>query len=126
MLHRNTIQRDMVFKSVTTLQCHATAEEIYTNIAKEYPNIGRGTVYRNLNQLAASGKIQKIEVPGGADCYDHQCHEHYHARCLKCGKVYDVDMPYIADFEKTVKEPLGFKFSGHDIIFKGICKECNE
>ena len=126
MIKRNTIQCSLVFEAVNKLQCHATADEIYDAIVKEYPNISRGTVYRNLNRLSKMGKIHKMELPGGADRFDHQCHEHYHARCVKCGRVFDVDMEYIEGLEKNIKDAHGFEISGHDIIFKGTCPDCKK
>lgn len=125
MIKRNTIQLSLVFEAVNKLQCHATADEIYDAIIKEYPNISRGTVYRNLNRLSEIGEIRKIENPGGADRFDHRCHEHYHVRCVKCGQVFDVDMKCITDLENSIKDTHGFKFTGHDILFKGICPKCN-
>lgn len=124
MIKRKTIQSSLVFDTVNKLQCHATADEIYSEIVKDYPTISRGTVYRNLQRLCEMGEIRKVEVPGGADRFDHLCHDHYHARCEKCGRVYDVDMEYITDLKKSIKDAHGFTFTGHDIVFKGICSEC--
>lgn len=125
MIKRNTIQCSLVFEAVNQLQCHATADEIYDVIITEHPHISRGTIYRNLNRLCEIGKIRKIENPGGADRFDHRCQEHYHARCVKCGRVFDVDMEYITELENNIKNTNGFQFTGHDIIFKGICTICN-
>lgn len=126
MIKRNTIQRALVLEAVNELKCHATADQIYNAIVNEHPHISRGTVYRNLNQLSESGEIRKLEIPDGADRFDHRCHDHYHARCLKCGQVFDVEMEYIKDLEKKIKDTHGFEFSGHDIMFKGICPECKK
>ena len=125
MNKRKTIQRSLVLETVQELQCHATAEEIYDTIVKKHANISRGTVYRNLNLLSDIGQIRKMEMPSGADRFDHQCHKHYHARCIKCGRVFDVEMEVIADLEKNIKNTHGFDFIEHDLIFKGICLECN-
>lgn len=125
MNKRNTIQRSLVLETVQELQCHATADEIYDTIVKKHPNVSRGTVYRNLNLLSDIGEIRKMEMPSGADRFDHQCHKHYHARCIKCGRVFDVEMEVIADLEKNIKNTHGFEFIEHDLIFKGICLECN-
>lgn len=126
MNKRNTIQRALVLEAVKKLQSHATADEICDVIVKEYPTISRGTVYRNLNLLSEMGEIRKIEIPGGADRFDHLCQNHYHAKCIRCGRVFDVDMEYVADMEKNIKDAHGFEFTGHDIIFRGICSECNK
>lgn len=83
MNKRNTIQRSLVLKTVKELQFHATADEVYDTIVKKHSDISRGTVYRNLNLLSDIGEIRKLEMPSGADRFDHICHEHYHTRCIK-------------------------------------------
>lgn len=124
MSRRNTIQCALVLETVNKIKCHATADEVYEALTQEHPHISRGTVYRNLQRLCEMGKIRKREIPCGADRFDHLCSDHYHVICFKCGRIFDVDMSYLADLEKTIKDPHGFVFTEHDIIFKGICSEC--
>ncbi len=122
---RHTLQRSLVLEAVKDLHCHATADDIYYLIVTKHPNISRGTVYRNLNLLSDIGEIRKVEIPSGADRFDHECHPHYHARCIECNRVFNVDMEFISDLQKNIKDTQGFEFTGHDLIFKGICLECN-
>lgn len=124
MIKRNTIQCSLVLETVKKLHCHATADEIYDEIVKGHPNISKATVYRNLNRLSEMGQIRKIEISDGPDCFDHLCHQHYHIKCTKCGRVFDVDMDYIADLGKNIKDSHGFEFIGHNIMFQGICPDC--
>lgn len=124
MMKRNTIQRSLVFEAVNKLQSHATADEIYEKVVTEHPNVSRATVYRNLKLLSETGYIRKIEIPGGADRFDHMCHDHCHVKCEKCGRVFDVDMEYITGIEKNIKDDRGFKFTGYDILFRGVCPDC--
>jgi len=126
MIQRNTIQCTLVLETVNQLKNHATADEVYERITKMHPSISRGTVYRNLNRLSETGQIQKIEIPGGAERFDHKCVGHYHVRCEKCGRVFDVDMDYMPELEKSIKDAHGFHFTGHNIIFSGICPECGK
>ena len=126
MQKRNTIQRTLVLEAVNRLQCHATAEEIYDMVSREHPHISRGTVYRNLKQLAEEGAIRKMEVTAGPDRYDHRTHNHYHARCLECGRVFDVEMDYLRDLERSIRDAHGFVISGHDIMFRGVCPDCQK
>lgn len=121
---RNTIQAALIYEAVNRLQCHATAEEIYQEVIREHPTVSRATVYRNLNRLAQEGRIRKLELPTGPDRFDHLCHQHYHVRCEKCGRIFDVDMDCIPDLEKNIRNSNGFQFTGHDILFRGICPEC--
>ena len=123
-MKRKTIQRSLTLDAVRKLKCHPTADEVYAAVAKEHPAISKGTVYRNLNQLAESGEIRKMEIPSSPDHFDHCCGDHYHVRCLKCGKIFDVDMEYIPHLEKNIRDTHGFQLSGYDLVFKGICPKC--
>ena len=96
MMKRKTIQRSLVLDAVNKLHNHATADEIYDAVIIEHPNISKATVYRNLNTLSEMGEIRKLEIPGGADRYDHCTHNHCHIKCDKCGRLFDVDMDYIS------------------------------
>lgn len=122
---RNTIQRSLILETVQELGCHATADEVFHRIVEKHPNISRGTVYRNLNLLSDMGEIRKVQIPGGADRFDHESHMHYHAKCEKCGRVFNVEMDVIKDLEKNIKNTHGFQFTGHHLIFTGICPDCN-
>ncbi len=122
---RNTMQKIVVLKTVNALKNHPTADEVYVSISKKYPNISRGTVYRNLNLLAQSGELGKIPVPGTADRFDHRPLKHYHAKCNICNKIFDVKMQYLNDLEKSIKQNGSFNYIGHTIIFSGICLKCH-
>jgi len=124
MNKRNTTQRSLVLEAVKECRCHITADEVYNKIVKKFPNISKGTVYRNLKLLSDNGEIRKVEIPGKVDFYDHLCYDHYHARCVKCGQVFDVEMDFISDLEKNIKDAHGFEITGHDIFFKGTCLGC--
>lgn len=124
MLQRQTIQGTLVLEAVRALRCHATADEIYTEVAKTHPNISRATVYRNLNHLAELGEIRKIETPAGPDRFDHLTDRHYHVQCTVCGRVFDIDMDYMEELERKIRDRHGFQITGHRIMFQGVCPQC--
>jgi len=126
MTTRNTIQFALVFDAVNLLQNHATADQIYEEIIKTHPHVSKCTVYRNLNRLSEMGKIHKLSIPGSPDRFDHMCHKHYHIKCKMCGCIFDVDMEYIADLQKQIRDTHGFEITGHDIVFQGLCPSCRK
>lgn len=69
MEKRNTIQKELVLNAVTKMHRHVTADEVYDYIKKDYPSIGKGTVYRNLSILADENRIRKVEIPNGAGLF---------------------------------------------------------
>lgn len=123
-MKRNTVQCALVLEAVNELKNHPTADDVYNLIAKEHPSVSRATVYRNLNKLAEEGQLARRVIPGGADRFDHRSDDHYHVRCLKCDRIFDVDMDYIRDLEKKINDAHGFEINGHDVVFTGICPDC--
>lgn len=124
MERRNTIQKDLVLKTVQGLKRHLTAEEVYEFIKKDHPTIGKGTVYRNLGILAEEGAIRKVEIPDGPDRFDFTLKNHYHVECIRCGEVFDVDMDEVTDLNERIHDTHGMQFLNYDIFFKGICPVC--
>ena len=123
---RNTFQKQVTLEAVRTLCSHATPDEVYEYVKKKYPYISKATVYRNLKDAAEIGNIMKVATPNGADHYDHNTFPHYHIRCEECGRVFDVDMPYMEHLENDIKDKHGFKVSGYNLVFTGICPECQK
>ena len=107
MEKRNTIQKELVLNAVTKMHRHVTADEVYDYIKKDYPSIGKGTVYRNLSILADENRIRKVEIPNGADCFDFTLKKHYHIKCIICDKVFDVDMDEIKEMDSFIRDKHG-------------------
>ncbi len=127
MAKRNTIQRQLVIAAVRFLADHPTAEEVYDRITMEYPDISKGTVYRNLNSLVESGLLGKVSVPSGADRFDHILARHYHIKCTYCGKFINVEnFDYFHDLDDKLANATGFKMEHHGIVFSGLCPECQK
>lgn len=124
MYRRNTVQKDIVLNTVRDMRSHVTADAVYERLHEAYPNISKGTVYRNLGILADEGEIRRVEIPDGPDRFDFTLTNHYHVRCVKCGEISDVDMDVINDIESRIKDTHGMEFISHDILFKGICPAC--
>jgi Fe2+ or Zn2+ uptake regulation protein len=124
MKKRNTIQKQLVLDVVKQSCSHPAAEEVYDLIRKKYPDISMATVYRNLNQLSEEGLIRKIQVPDSADRFDKTLSAHYHIYCSVCLCFTDVNMDYLDNIDKNVRDATGYDITGHDIVFKGVCPKC--
>ena len=122
---RNTRQREIILETIGRMERHVTAEDVYAEVSRTNPEIGKATVFRNMAVLAEEGHLLCIEVPDGPRRFEKKASNHYHAKCRICGKLLDVDMEYIPDLVDKVRDSHGFQFSGHDIIFTGICSSCS-
>lgn len=126
MAKRNTIQRQLVISSVCSLHDHPTAEEVYVNITGKYPDISKGTVYRNLNSLVETGELRRIAMPEGADRYDCIMTEHSHVHCIKCGTFHDLTDDYVQEVKMNIAALTGYDIKANNIIFNGICPICQK
>ncbi|MEJ5165476.1 MAG: Fur family transcriptional regulator, partial [Thermoanaerobaculia bacterium] len=72
---RMTLARDEIYKLLQR-ERHLSAEEIYFEIHKNYPNIGIATVYRTLNLLTDFGVIKRREFGDGKARYEISEIEH--------------------------------------------------
>lgn len=61
---RLTTQRQILLEELSKVNSHPTACELYEMVRKRLPRIGLGTVYRNLELMADSGMILKLELGG--------------------------------------------------------------
>ncbi len=101
---------------------HPTAEELYHDLRNQGAEISLPTIYRNLRALAREGEV--LELRGaGPDRFDPAIHPHYHFRCSRCDRVFDVDLPYRAELDQ-VELGHGLVQSGHEIVWVGVCPEC--
>ncbi len=117
-------QREAIKEFLATRKDHPTADVVYMNVRKEYPNISLGTVYRNLTLLAEQGEISRIRVGDGTDRFDPTTKEHFHFVCKNCGSVIDLDVDGMDDMAQQVSNNFGGSIDGHVTYFFGSCKNC--
>ena len=118
-----TYQQRVVYEAVGKLGTHPPAEDVYEQVAKHHPTISKSTVYRNLNQLTAEGKLLNIGKIDGVTRYDHNCQAHYHFECKACKRIFDIE-GRVSDIYEHVKCPEGFDMQEHVLNFRGVCREC--
>jgi Fur family ferric uptake transcriptional regulator len=123
---RLTTQRQIILEELSKVKTHPTASELYDMVRKRLPRIGLGTVYRNLELMADSGVILKIEVGGTQKRFDATTDEHYHIRCSVCGKVDDIDVPVVKELVAQAAETTSYLIMGHHVEFTGICSTCQQ
>lgn len=117
-------QRQMIYEQVKNHPVHPTADEVYTALRKDCPNLSLGTVYRNLNLLSEMGMLTKLHI-GDKDRFDGQTEAHCHFFCVKCGRVFDVKDEGVRDIEKRVLAGDGHSVTGVEINLRGVCRNCS-
>ena len=128
--HRTTRQRQVILDVVRRADGHPTADEVYDAVRKILPRISMGTVYRNLDILAASGQIVKLEPDRPQMRFDAHTEEHYHLTCMRCGRIEDLPVKPSDSSLENLKNALGsltrHGIFGHRLEFIGLCSRCRE
>jgi Fur family transcriptional regulator, peroxide stress response regulator len=123
---RMTAQRRIIFEELKKLYTHPTAGEIYEIVRKRLPRISLGTVYRNLEILSEIGMIQKLEMAGSQKRFDGTVENHYHVRCMRCGRVDDVLADSIPMMNEALAEASDYEILWHRLEFVGLCPQCKK
>ena len=117
-------QREAIKDFLLSRTDHPTADVVYENVRKEFPNISLGTVYRNLNLLVELHQAIKITTKDGSDRFDARTSTHYHFSCTKCGSVEDLPMAPFMEIEKEAAKHSNALIQNHEICFFGVCHNC--
>ena len=105
---------------------HPTADMVYDDIRKIYPNVSLGTVYRNLALLSDLGEIQKLTTSDGAVRFDGNTSPHNHFTCRKCGSVLDLQMMDTSPIKDYASKNFNGIIEDYNINFYGLCGDCTK
>ena len=119
--------RRAVIEVLAAEPCAVSALEIDERLRRDDRRVGRASVYRALEQLAAQGLVHKLDLgsetaryervePGG----DH----HHHMVCDTCGKVLPFEDATLEQAVTKVTGGAGFEVRDHEIVLHGACQRC--
>ncbi len=120
---RFTAQRAAVYSYLRSVTSHPTADEIFTRVREDIPDISLATVYKALEAFVSAGAAQKLEFGGGPARYDGRTDDHHHVRCIQCGSVRDIDdadIRLVGDYGTLD----GFEVVGYRLELLGYCPAC--
>ena len=121
---RFTEQRAAVYRYLASTDTHPTADEVFTAVRAEIPDISLATVYKALETLVGCGLAMKLTFGDGCARYDGRTDPHHHARCLVCGAVLDVPGRLDAGALAGLGPVSGFDVQGYRLELVGRCTAC--
>jgi Fur family ferric uptake transcriptional regulator len=117
-------QRRIILEELQKVKSHPSAQEIYDMVRRRLPRVSLGTVYRNLEILAESGLIRKLESSGAQRRFDSEMGKHYHVRCLRCDRIVDLPFKPLGSLENNFSGLTDYLIMGYRLEFVGLCPEC--
>ena len=125
--YRMTPQRQMILSAIQDSDTHISAEEIYAQVAKQYPQVNISTVYRTLELLKHLGLVTETDLGDGMVRY--HCAEkghHHHLVCTNCGAVIDLDEAVVSPLEEILIKKYQFKPDLKHLAIFGRCENCQD
>jgi len=121
---RFTEQRAAVYRFLHATDGHPTADEVFTAVRGQIADISLATVYKALETLVSCGLAKKLPYGDDSARYDARMDDHFHARCLACGKVRDVGGGNVPHCLPTIEPAEGFRIEGYHLEVVGYCADC--
>jgi len=121
---RVTPQRLILHRLLRASPQHLTAEELLERSRDALPNVSLPTVYATLELFEQLGVIRRVPGTGPAQVYDSRVDLHHHARCLRCGRVSDLDADLDAAAAAAAARAQGFAPERVEVVVTGLCGDC--
>ena len=122
---RSTRQRAAVAALLNELEEFRSAQQVYELLKQRGERIGLTTVYRSLQILASTGKVDVLRTPDGEVSY-RRCSSghHHHLVCRFCGRAVEFDLPLIERGAEEVARKNGYTNVSHTLEIFGTCAAC--
>lgn len=109
---------------------HFSVDDVVFEMQDRGEKVGRSTVYRYLEQLAAQGSVRKYQSTQGVTQYQHvedaaRCGGHSHMMCSRCGDLLHVDCKLMDTLSNHLMAEHGFMLDPRETILVGLCERCN-
>ncbi|MFQ5667664.1 MAG: Fur family transcriptional regulator [Candidatus Binatia bacterium] len=125
MKPRRTRQLVAVYEVVRAADDHPTAEEVHARVRRWLPRVSLGTVYRNLQKLAARERLQLVQLADRPARYDGRVEHHAHFLCEQCGALTDLAAKCAAaPPARAALDQAGYAVRTHALTFYGQCPAC--
>jgi Fe2+ or Zn2+ uptake regulation protein len=125
--YRLTAPRRTVIETLLQYERAFTAEQLVADVRELEVKqvIGRATVYRTLEILAAIDVLKRIVQPDGHPAYicDSVGHRH-HLVCSKCGRAVAFTACPVDELVRNLTMNTDFVIHDHLLEVFGVCPEC--
>ncbi len=132
MAKYSTVSHTMIMKYLMdNREKVVTVNDIDNYLKEQGVTVNITTIYRFLNKLSDGGEVMKYVASKGemstfqyVNEEEHQCREHLHLNCTKCGKVIHLECGFMKEISQHIGAHHGFVLQCETSVLYGICKAC--
>ena len=123
--HRLTPQRQLILDALESLDGHISAEAIYQQVSRRFPQVNISTVYRTLELLEELGIVTHTHFDNGVTQYHlTEAGLHQHLVCRRCGSEQELEVEVVEPLARELLHRYGFAADLAHFAIVGTCQDC--
>ena len=122
---RMTPQRQLILDAVASMHGHLSADQVYQQVVRVFPDVNISTVYRTLEVLEELGVLRHTHFHEGVAQYHLASEgEHQHLLCRGCGADMELDLEVLRPLGTELLRRYGFEADLTHPAIVGLCRAC--
>jgi Fur family transcriptional regulator, ferric uptake regulator len=122
---RMTPQRQLILDAVASMHGHVSADQVYQQVVRVFPDVNISTVYRTLEVLEDLGVVRHTHFHDGVAQYERTDEgRHHHMVCSRCGSDFELDVAVLQPLADELKLRYGFQADLAHSAIVGLCGAC--
>ena len=122
---RMTPQRQLILDAVAALRGHISADQVYQQVIRQFPDVNVTTVYRTLEVLEELGLMRHTHFHDGVAQYQRTDEApHHHLVCTVCDGDTELDLEILEPLAEELRRRYGFKSDLAHTAIVGVCRAC--
>jgi Fur family ferric uptake transcriptional regulator len=123
--HRVTDPRRAVAALIAGQHGHFTAADLLAEAQRQSRQLGRATVFRNLELLTELEALERLDLPSGEHAYVRCAPEqhHHHVVCRECGRSVEIEDAGLQSVVRQIERDSGYRIDAHRLELFGMCPE---
>lgn len=122
--YRVTPQRLAICEVLARSRHHPTAADVWAEVRRRYPMVGRATVYKTIETLRELGQVLELRYDDAAHYDGAAPAPHPHVVCTRCGRIEEAPSGSLDETARSMAAAVGYEFASHRFDVFGLCPSC--
>ena len=120
-----TPQRRLILNAVASMRGHISVDQVYRQVAEQFPDVNVTTVYRTLEVLETLGFVRHTHFHDSSFQFQRTDETaHQHLVCTVCGNDQELDLAVLEPLAAELRTRYGFQADLTHTAIVGVCSGC--